>query len=873
MIAIRLLLCREDCMRLGQRKRDKIELKMRQEIPKALAYWSLPADQLFSSLQTTQNGLSSAEAEKRLKEVGPNSLKVTRPVTPVFLFLNQFKNPLILILLFAVLVSAFAHEWIDAVVILVIIVASAVITFIQEYSATNAVEKLRSRLSHNVNALREGQEQSIPVEGIVPGDIVMLSAGNLVPADGLVLEAKDFFVNQAVLTGETFPVKKEAGAVAESASLTERTNCVFMGTSVRSGTAKVLIVQTGTATKYGQIADRLSLRPPETEFERGIRHFGLMLSQIMIVLILIVFAMNVVSAKPAIDSLLFAIALAVGISPELLPAIITINLSKGARMMAKQGVIVRQLNAIENFGSMDVLCTDKTGTLTEGVVRLDGAVDVQGNESEEVFRYAYWNAHFQAGLSNPLDEAITLQKQLDLNGVTKLDEIPYDFNRKRLSIIVQEKDQSPLLITKGALDHVLNVCRAMQEGEKTTPLDTKATQQIQERFAHWSDQGFRVLGLAIKPVQKRSNYTSDDERDMAFAGLLLFFDPPKPDATQAIEALEKLGVRLKIITGDNQRVAMHVAETVKLPLEGVLSGSELNQLSDEALLHQVEHTDLFVDVDPNQKERIIRALQKRSHVVGYMGDGINDAPALHDADVGISVEGAVDVAREASDFVLLKPGLDVLRRGIEEGRVTFANSLKYVFTTTSANFGNMFSMAGASLFLPFLPLLAKQILLNNFLSDFPAIAIASDHVDREYVQTPHRWDVKFIRDFMITFGLVSSLFDFLTFGFLLWILHASPKQFRTGWFIESLLTELLVALIVRTRRPFYRSKPGHWLWVSTLIVILITLTIPYLPFNDVLGFVPLPVSVMSLLLLITVLYVIATEIAKRMFYLRVATNS
>src|SRR6266542_4244798 len=837
-----------------------------QQSMKEGTYWSVPAEQLLTSLRTTQDGLATTEAEKRLKEVGLNSLKATRRATPLILFLNQFKSPLVLILLFAVVVSAFAQEWIDAIVILVIVVASALITFLQEYSATNAVEKLRAHLAHNVNALRNGQQQSVPVETIVPGDVVMLSAGNLIPADGVVLEAKDFFVNQAVLTGETFPVKKEAGVVPESASLTERTNCVFMGTSVRTGTANVLIVQTGTATNYGQIADRLSLRPPETEFERGIRHFGLMLTQIMVVLILIVFAMNVVSAKPPIDSLLFAIALAVGISPELLPAIITINLSKGARTMAKQGVIVQQLNAIENFGSMDVLCTDKTGTLTEGVVRLDGALDVRGEASEEIFRYAYLNAHFQTGLSNPLDEAITSQKQLDLNGVTKLDEVPYDFNRKCLSIVVQEKDGSPILITKGALSHLLEVCSSIREGEKTIPLDANESKQIQERFAQWSDQGFRVLGMAIKPIEKQSNYTSHDERDMVFAGFLLFFDPPKADATQAIEALEKLGVRLKIITGDNQRVAMHVAEAVKLPMEGVLSGSELGKLSDEALLHKVEHTDLFVDVDPNQKERIIRALQKRSHVVGYMGDGINDAPALHDADVGISVESAVDVAREASDFVLLKPGLDILRRGIEEGRVTFANSLKYVFTTTSANFGNMFSMAGASLFLPFLPLLAKQILLNNFLSDFPGMTIAGDNVDRELVDTPHRWDLRFIRNFMVIFGLVSSTFDFVTFGMLLFLIRATPEQFRTGWFVESLLTVLVIALVVRTRRPFYRSRPGRLLWLSTLGVTIVTLALPYLPFAGLLGFTPLPLTVLALLLGITVMYIAAAEVTKRIFY-------
>jgi Mg2+-importing ATPase len=832
------------------------------------AYWNVPADQLLAYLQTTADGLSTAEAQRRLKEIGPNVLKVGRRLTAFSLLLSQFKSPLVLILLFAVAVSAYAQEWVDAAVIFTIVVASALITFAQEYAATSAVEKLRARLTHNVTALRDGKPCPVPAESIVPGDVILLSAGNLIPADGVVLNEKDFFVNQAVLTGETFPAEKEAGVVAESASLTERTNCVFMGTPARSGTARVLITQTGAATAYGQIADRLSLRPPETEFERGIRHFGLMLSQIMVILILVVFAMNVVSLKPPIDSLLFAIALAVGISPELLPAIITINLSKGARDMAKQGVIVRRLNAIENFGSMDVLCTDKTGTLTQGVVSLDGALDANGQASQDVFRYAYLNAHFQTGLSNLLDEAVTSHHEIDISHVNKLDEVPYDFVRKRLSIVVKDGEAAPLLITKGALDNVLAACGSVQVDGKTIPLDKVQSAEIQNRFTGWGDQGYRVLGVATRQVDPRRSYTRDDERDLTFAGFLLFFDPPKPDAGQAIAALEKLGVRLKVITGDNKRVAMHVAEAVGLPVEGVLSGSELQGLRDEALWHRVDHTDLFVDVDPNQKERIIRALQKMGHVVGYMGDGINDAPALHDADVGISVETAVDVAREASDFVLLEQGLDVLRRGIEEGRVTFANSMKYVFTTTSANFGNMFSMAGASLFLPFLPLLAKQILLNNFLSDFPAIAIAGDNVDREYVETPHRWDVKFIRNFMIVFGLVSSVFDFLTFGLLLWVLHSSPEQFRTGWFIESLLTELFVALVVRTRRPFYKSRPGHWLWISTLIVTLITLAIPYLPSDLLLGFVPLPPGVMALLLLIALLYVLATEIAKQVFYKR-----
>jgi Mg2+-importing ATPase len=835
-------------------------------------YWSHPAAQLLGELGSTQQGLSTAEAQLRLKQIGPNLLKVSKRASAWGLLFDQFKSPLVLILLFAVVVSAFAQEWADALVILSIVIGSALITFAQEYSASNAVEKLRARLVHKVNAFRDGQVQSIAAADVVPGDVLLLSAGSLIPADGAVLEAKDFFLNQAVLTGETFPVEKEAGTAPAESGLAGRTNCVFMGTTVRSGMAHVLIAQTGVHTAYGQIADRLSLRPPETQFERGIRHFGLMLSQVMVVLILVVFAMNIGSAKPPIDSLLFAIALAVGISPELLPAIITINLSKGARAMVKRGVIVRRLNAIENFGSMDVLCTDKTGTLTEGIVRLDSALGPDGGPSEEVFRYAFLNAHFQTGLSNPLDDAITALRQPDLDRIVKLDEVPYDFVRKRLSIVVQEGDGPPVLITKGALDNVLAVCSSLRNGGSDGPLGDKERAQIQEQFAEWSGQGFRVLGLAAKPVPKQKVYTRDDERALGFTGFLLFFDPPKKDAKQAVDALAKLGVRLKIITGDNRRVAEHVTRSVGLAVEGIVTGEELNILRDEALWHVVDHKNLFVEVDPNQKERIIRALKKAGHVVGYMGDGINDAPALHEADVGISVEGAVDVAREAADFVLLEQGLDVLRNGIQEGRITFANSLKYVFTTTSANFGNMFSMAGASLLLPFLPLLAKQILLNNFLSDFPAIAIASDNVDPEWVETPHRWDVRYIRNFMIVFGLVSSIFDFLTFGVLLFVVRATPEQFHSGWFVESLLTELFVAMVVRTRRPFYKSRPGGWLLVSTLTVAVLTPVLLYLPFSSLLGFVPLPFQVLALLLLITLLYILATEVVKQVFYRRLAVD-
>ncbi len=824
-------------------------------------------DRLLTSLGSTSDGLTTADAQQRLTQYGHNVLETKEKATALGLFLNQFKSPIVLILLFATGVSAATQEWVDGVIILAIVLGSALLSFFQEYSANTAAEKLRAQVTIEATVLRDGQPQSIPAEEVVPGDVVLLSAGSLIPADGVLLEASDFYVSQAVLTGETFPEAKTPDPVAAQASLAERTNCVFMGTNVRSGSARALIVQTGTGTAFGQIAERLTLRPPETEFERGIRRFGYLLTEVMMVLVLIVFAVNVFFHKPVLDSLLFSIALAVGLTPQLLPAIISINLSKGSQTMAAHGVIVRRLESIENFGSMDTLCTDKTGTLTEGVVQLDGALDTAGHSSDEVFRYAYLNARLQTGLANPLDEAIVAHAQPDAVGATKVDEVPYDFVRKRLSVVVQEGEHL-LLITKGALDNVLAVCTRVQDGDTVVPLDDGRRTDIQQRFEAWSDQGFRVLGIAIREVLTQSKYSRDDELDMTFMGFLLFFDPPKPGVQDTIARLAELGVQLKIITGDNRLVALHTAEAVGLEVTGVLSGAELNNLRDEALWQAVERTNLFVEVDPNQKERIILALQKRGRVVGYMGDGINDAPALHAADVGISVDKAVDVAKEAADFVLLEHDLAVLRDGILLGRTTFANTLKYVFITTSANFGNMFSMAGASLFLPFLPMLPMQILLTNFLTDFPAMTIASDSVDPEMIERPRRWNIRFIRNFMVTFGTVSSVFDYLTFGTLLFVLHATVDQFRTGWFLESVMTELLIMLVIRTQMPFFKSRPGKYLLIGTLIVASVTLALPYSPLNGILNLAPLPLPILLVLMGIAVLYVVASELAKRFFYKR-----
>jgi Mg2+-importing ATPase len=731
---------------------------------------------------------------------------------------------------------------------------------------------LRLQVTIKSNLLRDGKPQLLPSEQVVPGDVVLLSAGSLIPADGIVLEANDFFINQAVLTGETFPVEKKPGIVPATASLAERTNVVFMGTSVRSGTAQVLIVLTGESTVFGQIAEKLTLRPAQTDFEHGVQKFGYLLTEVMVVMVVLVLAINIFLAKPPIDSLLFALALAVGLTPELLPAIISITLSHGAQEMAKHGVIVRRLNAIENFGSMDILCTDKTGTLTEGVVQLDGAVDLTGQPSPIVLSTTFLNSQYQTGLTNPLDDAVIAAAQkagLKTGAEQKIDEIPYDFVRKSLSVVTANPQGQRTLITKGALENILKNCSQVQSAGASQPLDDKTLAGIEQRYSDWSEKGFRVLGVATKSLAgQAASYSAADETGLTLIGFLLFFDPPKADVQKAIEDLASRGVQIKIITGDNEKVARHVAETVHLPPMALLTGSALNSMSDEALWHAAEGTNIFAAVDPNQKERIILALRKTKHVVGYMGDGINDAPALHAADVGISVDTAVDVAKEAADFVLLKQDLGILREGIDVGRMTFANTLKYILMAVSSNFGNMFSMAGASLILPFLPMLAPQILLENFLSDIPSTAIASDNVDPEWVAKPRRWNTAFIRDYMVLFGLVSSVFDFLTFGVLLFIFHSTPEIFRTSWFLESLLTELVISLVIRTRRVFFRSRPGKLLLVGTLVFIGITLVLPYLPFSSIFGFIPLPLPLLLMMLGLTALYVVVTEITKKYFYSR-----
>jgi len=833
----------------------------------AWKFWSFPVERVVEGLGASPGGLTFEEARRRLALYGRNHLKLRKRSSALRLLLAQFNSPLIIILLLAAVLSFFLSETVDAMIIVGIVLLSGLLGFWQEKRAANAVEKLLAIIQIRARVLRDGAWAEAPVEEIVPGDIALLNAGNIIPGDCLILDSKDLFVDEAALTGESFPAEKRPGVLAEETPSGARTNSLFMGTHVISGDATAVVVRTGAQTELGQVSERLSLRPAESEFERGARRFGYLLTEVTFALVVIIFGVSVYMARPVLDSFLFAVALAVGLIPELLPAIVSINLAIGAERMARRRVIVKQLASIENFGSMNVLCSDKTGTLTEGVVKLQAALDAQGKESEKVFFHAYLNASYETGFTNPIDETLRGQHQFDLSGYQKLDEVPYDFIRKRLSVLVA-RDGKRLMVTKGAFSNVLEVCSYVETSEGAVAGLNEWRERIKRRFENLSEQGFRTLGIAYRESGLNSRMTKEDETGMTFLGFLVFFDPPKAGIVQAIGQLKGLGISLKLITGDNRLVAANVAREVIGPGAALMVGTDLSRMSDEALRRRVNEVHVFAEVEPNQKERIILALRKSGNVVGYLGDGINDASALHAADVGISVNSAVDVAKEAASILLLEKDLDALADGVREGRTTFANTLKYIFMTTSANFGNMFSMAGAALFLPFLPLLPKQILLNNFLTDFPAMAIATDSVDRELVEKPRRWDIKFIRDFMIVFGIVSSVFDFLTFGALLFMLNADAEQFRTGWFLESVMTELLILPVIRTSRPFYQSRPGKPLWVATVIVLAATLALPYLPLNKWLGFSPLPGSFIFVFAGITVGYLIASEMTKKFFYRR-----
>jgi len=835
---------------------------------KNIPFWALPADDVLRTLSARREGLTTAEADARQVISATARLRPEPNDRPMRQLLAQFRSPIVLILLVAAGLSFFLAERGDALIILGIILAGAALSFWQEFSAARAVAALLALVQITARAWRDGELREVPADQIVPGDIIELSAGSSLPGDALVLDAKDLFVDEAALTGETYPVEKSAATIAADTPMARRANSLFLGTHVVSGQARVVVVAVGKGTEFGRLAQRMAARKPETEFERGVRRFGYLLLEVTLLLVFAIFAVNVYLKRPVLESFLFSMALAVGLTPQLLPAIISVNLSHGAKRMARQHVVVKRLAAIENFGSMNVLCSDKTGTLTEGSMRLHAALDLAGRPSDRVLFHGHVNAMFETGFPNPLDEALRRHRAFDLIGYRKVEEEPYDFVRKRLSVLVATPHTN-LLITKGAVESMLAVCHYAEQKDGTFVPIEPVRESVREQVRGLSSQGFRTLAVAWRDVGAIDRVSKEHEAEMTFLGLLVFDDPPKAGMSDTIALLRKLGVAFKMVTGDQALVAAHVGQQVGLAQPRIVTGRDLRGMSDEALRARASEVDIFAEIEPNQKERIIRALRDAGHVVGYLGDGINDAPALHAADVGISVDRAVDVAKEAADLVLLEQDLSVLAEGVREGRRTFANTLKYVFMATSANFGNMFSMAGASLFLPFLPLLPKQILLTNVLTDIPEMTIATDQVDPELIERPRRWNIPFIRRFMLTFGLVSSCFDYLTFGVLLLALDATTGQFRTGWFVESVLSASLIVLVIRTRRPCLTSRPSGPLLLATVLVMLVTVALPVTPLGAFLGLEPLPAVFWMALLGILLAYVAAAELAKKWFYRQV----
>ena len=807
-------------------------------------FWNEPLAALMTRLGAAPTGLTSAEAERRLEQYGPNTAVATRRPAAWREFLRRLGNPLILILLMASGLSALAGDVASFVIVAVIVLMSVTLDFVQERHAEHTMEELSRSVAVKADALRDGAVAEVPLDTLVPGDIISLEAGDLVPADCRLIEARDLTANEALLTGEPYPVRKDAADLAgKPADAGSAGNAIFLATSIVTGSARALVCRTGKATALGQIAGKLHERAPASTFELGVSRFGMLMLRLTIFMVLFVLAANVLFDRPLLQSLMFALALAVALTPELLPAIVTVTLARGARRLATRKVVVKQLAAIHNLGSMDVFCVDKTGTLTEAKIELAHHVDPSGAESEPPLTLGYVNSKLSNGVLSPLDRAILDHHEVDIAGWRKVDEVPFDYQRRRVSLLVEHAGER-MLIVKGAPESVLALCTRYEVAAgDARPLDAAAAERIGKLCHDLGDQGFRVLAVACRPIDKsRDSASIADESDLTFAGLLAFFDPPKASAGETVRALAELGVELKILTGDNEPVTRHVCSELNIPVTGTLTGAELATLSEPALLARLDRTNIFSRMAPQDKQRVIAALKRRGRSVGYLGDGVNDAPALHAADVGISVDGAAGAAREAASIILLEPDLSVMRDAVLEGRRAVENAVKYILMGTSSNFGNMFSMAGAALFLPILPMQPIQVLLNNLLYDVSELGIPFDNVDEETLQQPVRWDLRLIKRFMLVFGPVSSVFDFLTFFVLLWLFRAGAPEFQTGWFVESLCTQALVVFAIRSRKMLFRSRPHPVLLCLTLGVIVVGAGLPLTPVGAWFGFVMLPVS-------------------------------
>ena len=832
-------------------------------------FWRSDLAALEAELGSGPAGLSGTEAEARQARFGPNVLRPPRQRALLLQFLSRFSNPLILLLLAAAAIAAFTGDLASFVIIAVMVVLSVTLDFLQEFRADRAAEALKRSVALRAIVLRDGKPIETTADRIVPGDVLLLDPGALVPADGMVIEARDFFVNQALLTGESYPVEKRPQApIPPPDTLVAATHAAFMGTSVVGGTARLLVCRTGAATALGEISESLVARPPATAFESGIRDFGLLILRLAVLMVLFVLLVNAWFHRPWLESFLFAVALAVGLTPELLPMVVSITLARGALRMAKERVIVKRLPAVHDLGSMDVLCTDKTGTLTEAAIRLERHLDPLGRDSARTLELAVLNSSMGSGLRTPMDDAILRHTEVDVSHWKKVDEVPFDFERRCVSVLADDGGRR-LLVLKGAFEDVMrHSTRYEADGPgNLAALDRDALERLGARFESLSRDGYRVLGIAWRETARDHDHAGvGDEADLVFAGFAAFEDPPKASAAEAVRALRASGVSIKVVTGDHELVTQHLCAELGLEVTGMLTGAEIHDLSEPALSARVESVNLFCRVTPPQKSRVIQALRRRGHVVGYIGDGINDAPSLHAADVGLSVAGSVDVAREAADLILLDPDLGVLHRGVLEGRRTFGNIMKYVMMGTSSNFGNMFSMAGGTLVLPFLPLLPVQILVNNFLYDISEVPIPADRVDDEFLRRPRRWDIRAIRTFMLVIGPVSSVFDFATFYVLLKVFHAGEALFHTGWFVESLATQSLVIFVIRTRGNPLRSRPSAVLAATSIAVAATGVLLPFTPLGARLGFVPLPAEFFSILAGLVVVYLALVQVVKQWFY-------
>jgi Mg2+-importing ATPase len=829
-------------------------------------FWQYSTDEILNHLNCNAGGLTSQHVAEKLAALRSGQKKQSPLLQNVKLFLSQFTNPLVLLLIAAVILSAFLGETSDVFIILFILLFTGILSYIQERRAGKAVEKLLAVIQKKAKVIRDGQLKDIPADEVVAGDILSFTAGDVIPADCFLIESKMLQANESKLTGESMPAEKKPCVLPQSTAMSQRSNVLYAGTNIISGQAKAIAVLTGKETVFGAIAADMQQAPQETAFEAGIKKFGYFLMKVTLVICVLIFSANILLGKPLIDSLLFGLALAVGMAPELLPAIMTIAMSHGAKRMAQQKVIVKKLSSIQNLGEVNLFCSDKTGTLTEGILEVHAVIDVSENENSYTKQLAFLNAHFESGFANPMDEALIKMQNVSATDYTKLNEIPYDFNRKRLSICVKHNAEQ-LLITKGAVNNVLQVCTQVLQEDNSFVSMNDAKNKITAVYTKKSNEGFRMIGVAYKTCTA-ANITIADESEMIFAGFVLLSDPPKQGIADEITSLKKIGVDLVMITGDNKLIAAYTAQQIGLQNIQVLSGEEIQNLTKDELSIKLAGVNVFAEIEPQQKENIIKAFKKAGNVVAYMGDGINDVNAINAADVGISINNAVDIAKEAADVVLLEKNLAVLNNGIIEGRKTFLNTIKYLYINTSATFGNMFSMAGASVILPFLPMLPQQILLANFVTDFPYMAIASDNADKDQLNYPQKWNIRRLRNFMIVFGVHSSFFDFITFYALFKLHEGNEKLFQTGWFLESVFTELLILFVVRTHKMLWRSLPGKGLIVLTLLAFIITIALPFSLFATALGFVVPPEKLLIVITGIVLTYVITADLLNFIFFKR-----